>query len=250
MDSVVFSSSLPLREKIHSHRSGLPVGVFAVCSSHSDVLRAAMRLLQPSREALLIEATCNQVNQEGGYTGMTPKIFSEKMAVAAKNTGFGTWGLHADHISIKKGDAAEVASTKELIDAQIAAGYTSFAIDASHLFNFNGKNVREELEDNIRITTEIAQHIRAKMGKKEFGLEVEVGEIGRKDTEGLVLTRPEEAVEYISALNENGVFPHVLPLQTAAPTVTPTMRTGMLSSSSRSTFPEQRRLPRPCASIS
>jgi len=160
--------------------------------------------------AVFMELARSESDLSGGYTGMTPKIFSEKMAVAAKNTGFGTWGLHADHISIKKGDAAEVASTKELIDAQIAAGYTSFAIDASHLFNFNGKNVREELDDNIRITTEIAQHIKAKMGKKEFGLEVEVGEIGRKDTEGLVLTSPEEAVAYIGALNENGVFPHVL----------------------------------------
>jgi fructose-bisphosphate aldolase class II len=39
---------------------------------------------------------------------------------------------------------------------------------------------------------------------------VEVGEIGRKGTEGLVLTRPEEAVEFIKALNENDVHPHVL----------------------------------------
>lgn len=160
--------------------------------------------------AVFMELARSESDLSGGYTGMTPKIFSEKMHQAAKNTGFSTWGLHADHISIKKGDAAEIASTKELVDAQIAAGYTSFAIDASHLFNFNGKTVREELEDNIRITTEIAQHIRARMGNKEFGLEVEVGEIGRKDTEGLILTRPEEAVEYIAALNENGVFPHVL----------------------------------------
>ena len=47
------------------------------------------------------------------------------------------------------------------------------------------------------------------MNGKEFGLEVEVGEIGRKDTEGLVLTRPEEAVGFIQALNENDVHPHV-----------------------------------------
>jgi fructose-bisphosphate aldolase class II len=48
------------------------------------------------------------------------------------------------------------------------------------------------------------------MNKKEFGLEVEVGEIGRKDTEGLVLTKPEEAVEFIKALNEDNVHPQVL----------------------------------------
>ena len=48
---------------------------------------------------------------------------------------------------IKKGDPKEVEETKQLIDAQIAAGYTSFAIDASHLFNFEGKTVREELDE-------------------------------------------------------------------------------------------------------
>ena len=123
---------------------------------------------------------------------------------------FGTWALHADHITIKKGDAAEVEGTKQLIDAQVAAGYTSFAIDASHLFNFEGKNVREELAENIRITTDLARHIKNRMKGQDFGLEVEVGEIGRKDTGGLILTKPAEAVEFIKALNENTVFPDVI----------------------------------------
>lgn len=141
---------------------------------------------------------------------MTPRDFSEKMNAAAKATGFDIWALHADHISVKKGDAQEIQGTKDLIDAQVKAGYTSFAIDASHLFNFEGKNVREELEENIRVTTELARHIKSRMNNREFGLEVEVGEIGRKDQEGLILTRPEEAVEFIRALNENGVSPDVL----------------------------------------
>jgi len=132
------------------------------------------------------------------------------MAIAAKKVQFDTWALHADHISIKTGEPAEIEQTKQLIDAQIKAGYTSFAIDASHLFNFEGKNVREELDQNIRATSDIALYIKSKMKGKDFGLEVEVGEIGRKDGEGLILTRPEEAVEFIKALNANGVFPHAL----------------------------------------
>jgi fructose-bisphosphate aldolase class II len=39
---------------------------------------------------------------------------------------------------------------------------------------------------------------------------VEVGEIGRKDNHGLILTKPEEAVAFIKALEENDVHPHVL----------------------------------------
>jgi fructose-bisphosphate aldolase class II len=141
---------------------------------------------------------------------MTPQVFGDKMRAAAAATGCDIWALHADHISIKKGDTPEIAGTKDLIDAQVKAGYTSFAIDASHLFNFEGKNVREELAENIAATTELARYIKQQMKGKDFGLEVEVGEIGRKDTEGLILTRPEEAVGFIKALNKNDVYPHVI----------------------------------------
>jgi fructose-bisphosphate aldolase class II len=157
-----------------------------------------------------MELARSECDLKGGYTGMTPSDFAAKMQKAAQEVKFGTWALHADHITIKKGDAPEIDGTKQLIDAQVSAGYTSFAIDASHIFNFEGKNVREELADNIRVTTDLARHIKSRMNGKEFGLEVEVGEIGRKDTGGLILTKPTEAVEFIKALNENGVFPDVL----------------------------------------
>ncbi|NMB79118.1 MAG: class II fructose-bisphosphate aldolase [Methanomicrobiales archaeon] len=176
----------------------------------THVAKGILRAAKDTDSAVFMELARSESDLKGGYTGMTPRVFSEKMSAAAQATGCDVWALHADHISIKKGDAAEVQGTKDLIDAQITAGYTSFAIDASHLFNFEGKNVREELADNIRVTTELANHIRSRMNGKEFGLEVEVGEIGRKDTGGLILTKPEEAVEFIRALNENNVFPHVI----------------------------------------
>lgn len=184
-----------------------------VMAANVRVATVAKGIFQAAKDtdsAVFMELARSECDLKGGYTGMTPADFSKRMNDAAAAVGFDAWALHADHITIKKGDAAEIEGTKQLIDAQIAAGYTSFAIDASHLFNFEGKNVREELDPNIRVTTELAQYIKKKMNGKEFGLEVEVGEIGRKDNSGLVLTKPEEAVTFISALNENGVNPHVL----------------------------------------
>jgi fructose-bisphosphate aldolase, class II len=174
------------------------------------VAEGIFRAAKDTDSAVFMELARSECDLKGGYTGMTPQVFSEKMQAAAKNTGCDAWALHADHISIKKGDAAEIEGTKQLIDAQIKAGYTSFAIDASHLFNFEGKNVREELAGNIQATTELARFIKSRMNGKEFGLEVEVGEIGRKDGEGLILTKPAEAVEFIRALNENDVHPQVI----------------------------------------
>lgn len=176
----------------------------------ATVAQGIFRAAKDTDSAVFMELARSECDLKGGYTGMTPHDFSEKMQKAARETECDIWALHADHITIKKGDATEIAQTKELIDAQIKAGYTSFAIDASHLFNFEGKNVRQELDQNIRITSDLAQYIRSNMKGKDFGLEVEVGEIGRKGDEGLVLTRPEEAVEFIKALNENDVYPNVL----------------------------------------
>ena len=176
----------------------------------TTVAEGIFRAARDTDSAVFMELARSESDLSGGYTGLKPQDFSERMRSAAEAVQFDIWALHADHISIKKGDAKEVEGTKELIDAQIKAGYTSFAIDASHLFNFEGKNVREELAENIRVTSELAKYIKSKMNKKEFGLEVEVGEIGRKDGQGLILTRPGEAVEFIRALNENDVFPNVL----------------------------------------
>ena len=58
------------------HRAGAPVGIYSVCSAHPLVLRAALRHAQASGGEALIEATSNQVNQDGGYTGLTPGAVS------------------------------------------------------------------------------------------------------------------------------------------------------------------------------
>ena len=190
--------------------SGKKAIIMAANVRIATVAEGIFRAAKDTDSAVFMELARSECDLKGGYTGFTPQDFSEKMNAAAKATEFDVWALHADHITLKKGDATEIDQTKQLIDAQIRAGYTSFAIDASHLFNFEGKTVREELEENIRVTSDIARYIKSKMNGKEFGLEVEVGEIGRKDGEGLILTRPEEAVEFILALNDNGVYPQVL----------------------------------------
>jgi fructose-bisphosphate aldolase class II len=190
--------------------SGHKAIVMAANVRITSVAQGIFRAAKDTDSAVFMELARSECDLKGGYTGLTPQDFSKRMNEAAQAIGFDVWALHADHITIKKGDAGEVDSTKQLIDAQIAAGYTSFAIDASHLFNFEGKNVQEELDPNIRITSDLAHYIKKGMNGREYGLEVEVGEIGRKDGSGLVLTKPEEAVTFIRALNENDVFPHVL----------------------------------------
>ena len=123
---------------------------------------------------------------------------------------------YENHIAVKKGTSAEIDQVKKLITAQIKAGYTSFAIDASHLFNFAGKTVAEELTPNTEVTIELVNYIKQEYGSDKFGLEVEVGEIGRKDEQGLVLTTPEEAVTFVQELAKASVYPHALAISNGA----------------------------------
>lgn len=174
------------------------------------VTRGIFKAAKEVDAALILELARSECDLSGGYTGLNPADFSARSKQAAQEVGFDIWALHADHIGIKKGTKEDIEGTKELVSSQIDAGFTSFAIDASHLFNFQGGNLREELSDNIDATTQVARHIHEKMGGKEYGLEVEVGEIGREDDQGRVLTQPDEAVTFIKALNENGINPQVL----------------------------------------
>ena len=174
------------------------------------VAHGIMRAAKDLDAAIIFEMAKSEVNLDGGYTGLTPATFSKRINEVAADVGHDIWVLHADHITIKTGDREEVEDTKKLIAQQIENGYTSFAIDPSHLYNFEGGNLREELAHNIDVTTELAKFIESNMAGRPFGLEVEVGEIGRTDEHGRVLTTPEEAVTFIKALHENDVYPHVL----------------------------------------
>ena len=190
--------------------SGRKTIIMAANTRIATVAQGIFKAAKETDSAVFMELARSECDLKGGYTGLTPKDFSAKMREAAKAAQFDIWALHADHITIKTGEPAEIESTKQLIDAQIKAGYTSFAIDASHLFNFEGKTVRQELDKNITATSDLALYIKNRMKSKDFGLEVEVGEIGRKDGHGMILTKPEEAVEFIKALQENDVYPQVL----------------------------------------
>ena len=76
-----------LIELVDAHKNGQPVGIYSVCSAHPLVLEAA--LLQGVKDGshVLVEATSNQVNQFGGYTGMQATDFAEMVFELAEKVG-------------------------------------------------------------------------------------------------------------------------------------------------------------------
>ena len=69
--------SAALQKIAEDNRADGTQGIYSVCSAHRQVIEAAVLQAKAEQSLLLIEATCNQVNQEGGYTGMTPNDFRD-----------------------------------------------------------------------------------------------------------------------------------------------------------------------------
>ena len=86
---------------------------------------------------MLIEATCNQVNQFGGYTGMQPADFvSGTMDIARReNLPAGRLILGGDHLGPNpwRDEPAESAMRKaeDMVDAYARAGFRKLHLDAS-----------------------------------------------------------------------------------------------------------------------
>ncbi|MEM8541382.1 MAG: class II D-tagatose-bisphosphate aldolase, non-catalytic subunit, partial [Pseudomonadota bacterium] len=78
----------PLLEIPAAYQRGDHLGITSVCSAHPIVIEAALELAKERGKVALIEATCNQVNQDGGYTGMTPTDFRVFVEEIAGKVGF------------------------------------------------------------------------------------------------------------------------------------------------------------------
>ena len=127
----------PLREMVRRQKAGDPVGVYSVCSAHPDVLAASVAQAVADGSVLLIEATSNQVDQFGGYTGMTPADFRTLVEELADHGGLprDRLLLGGDHLGPNRwqtGPAEEAMRNAEgLVEAYVAAGYTKIHLDCS-----------------------------------------------------------------------------------------------------------------------
>ena len=65
----------PMQEMMEKRRQGIKCGIPSYCTANELALEIALRRAKMLNQPVLIEATANQVNQYGGYTGMLPKDF-------------------------------------------------------------------------------------------------------------------------------------------------------------------------------
>ena len=115
----------------------LPRGITSVCSAHPLVIEAALRRAAAEDQVALIEATCNQVNQEGGYTGMKPSDFRTFIEGIAADIGFPVERiiLGGDHLGPnpwRKLPAEDAMVRAEaMVAAYVEAGFEKIHLDTS-----------------------------------------------------------------------------------------------------------------------
>jgi D-tagatose-1,6-bisphosphate aldolase subunit GatZ/KbaZ len=123
---------------VRASADGAPTGVTSVCSAHPLVIEAALEQGKAGTAPVLIEATSNQVDQFGGYTGMRPVDFRKLVEHIAHDVGFPVEQivLGGDHLGPNRWRAlpaeAAMAHVDDLVRSYVAAGYTKLHLDCSY----------------------------------------------------------------------------------------------------------------------
>ena len=120
-----------------AHDAGQRRGLTSVCSAHPLVIEAALLEAAAHNAIALIEATCNQVNQDGGYTGMTPAGFRDYVLAIADQIKFPMdrilfGGDHLGPNPWRKLSASQAMDKAVVMTvAYASAGFAKIHLDAS-----------------------------------------------------------------------------------------------------------------------
>lgn len=126
-----------IHDLIARNRAGEAIGLPCFCTANEHVLKAILSHASHTGLPTVIEATCNQVNQDGGYTGMTPRAFMDWLMGMADDAGAAREQIivGGDHLGPNpwRKEPLEQAMEKAraLVRLYVEAGFTKIHLDAS-----------------------------------------------------------------------------------------------------------------------
>ena len=196
---------------IQRHKRGDAIGIASICSAHPIVIEATLRhALRVDAPIVLFEATCNQVNQDGGYTGMVPADFVRFVHGIADTAGFdrARIALGGDHLGPNPWTALDAAAAMDkaeaMVDAYVAAGFRKIHLDCSMACAGDPVPLPEAtiVERAVRLCR-AAEAAHARVGGEPpvyvIGTEVPVPGGATEAIEGLETTTPRAALATIDA---------------------------------------------------
>ena len=200
-----------LLDLIARHQQGHAVGVTSICSAHPIVIEASLRhAVRHDLRTVLFEATCNQVNQDGGYTGMTPKDFVAFVYGIADHVGLehARIALGGDHLGPNPWTALDaesaMAKAEVMVAAYVEAGFRKIHLDCSMSCADDPVPLPEAdiVKRAVRLGL-VAEAAYAQVGGEApvyvIGTEVPVPGGATEAIEGLAVTTPQAALATIEA---------------------------------------------------
>lgn len=196
------------------NRAGGGGGLPSWCTAHPETLAAILATYRDDDARVLIEATCNQVNQMGGYTGMTPAAFAAFTLDIARTEGVDPARviLGGDHLGPNPWRhlpaAQAMGHARDMVAAYAAAGATKLHLDASMPC---GGEVLDEATMAARAADLCAVAEAQAPGRAVYviGTEVPVPGGGTAAHSGLSVTTPEAALRTLDlhrrAFDERGL---------------------------------------------
>lgn len=127
-----------LREMLQKRKCGMTyAGIPSFCTASDLVIEACLEQAKRFDDYVLVEATANQVNQFGGYTGMKPADYRDFVYEIADRVGFPKEKiiLGGDHLGplTWQDEPEEQAMEKsvELVKMFVSAGFKKIHLDTS-----------------------------------------------------------------------------------------------------------------------
>lgn len=145
----------PLRMLVDHQNAGKSTGIYSICSSNRYVIEAALLQAKADSSAVLIEPTVNQVNQFGGYTGMTPGQFISKVRKIARDMDFPFTRVifGGDHLGPNpwKNEPVESAMAKSaiLVKDYVENGFKKIHLDTSVRCADDSGDPRAPMDDEL-----------------------------------------------------------------------------------------------------
>jgi len=209
-----------LLDLVRLQKSGHPVGIYSACTANSHVLKAVMQRAASAGQPALIEATANQVDQNGGYTGMTPEMFVRYVEGIAAQMHFPMDQviLGGDHLGpltrSNQPEAEAMLFADELVRQYVDAGFTKIHLDTS--MRLLDDDTSSQLSDDViarrgaRLCAVAEAAFAARLEKYPeapspvyiIGSEVPIPGGAQEHEEGINVTRPADCQKTLAAFEQ------------------------------------------------
>ncbi len=171
--------------------TGIPRTIFAACPNSVSVVKAAFRAAKRNNAPIYFAATLNQIDCDGGYTGLTPAEFTRMAALEAAAVNYtGTTIIAIDHggpwlkdkQNVERWSAEQaMEGVKRSFEAAVLAGYDLIHVDPTvDIYVPKGEII--DIRVVVRRTVELIAHV--EKFRRERNLPPISYEVGTEEVHG------------------------------------------------------------------